>query len=73
LFRNAFLVASTIAAENGTADSCQRAPQEYLGKEIRLRVAAVTPVPDLTPMDSGFVWIEASTGRLQKEEGKILL
>jgi len=61
------------AAEKGTANFYQSAPQEYLGKEIRLRVASLTPVPELTAADQGFVWMEASTGRPQKEEGKILL
>jgi hypothetical protein len=61
------------AAEKGTANFYQSAPQEYLGKEIRLRVASLTPVPELTAADQGYVWMEASTGRPQKEEGKILL
>lgn len=62
-----------MAVEKGTANFYQSAPQEYLGKEIRLRVAAVTPVPDLTAADQGFVWMEAVTGRPAKEEGRILL
>jgi len=61
------------AAEKGTANFYQSAPQEYLGKEIRLRVSSLNPVPELTAADQGFVWMEASTGRPQKEEGKILL
>lgn len=61
------------AAEKGTANFYQSAPQEYLGKEIRLRVAVVTPVPELTAADQGFVWMEAVTGRPAKEEGRILL
>lgn len=61
------------AVEKGTANFYQSAPHEYLGKEIRLRVASLTPVPELTAVDAGFVWMEASTGRPQKEEGKILL
>jgi hypothetical protein len=61
------------AAEKGTANFYQSAPHEYLGKEIRLRVASLTPVPELTAADQGYVWMEASTGRPQKEEGKILL
>jgi len=61
------------AAEKGTANFYQSAPQEYLGKEIRLRVASLTPVPDLTAADQGYVWMEAATGRPQKEEGKIML
>lgn len=62
-----------LGAEKGTADFYQSAPHQYLGKEIRLRVASVTPVPELTAADKGFVWLEAATGRPQKEEGKILL
>lgn len=61
------------AAEKGTANFYQSAPQEYLGKEIRLRVISVSPVPELTVADKGFVWMEAVTGRPKKEEGKILL
>lgn len=61
------------AAEKGTANFYQSAPHEYLGKEIRLRVASLTPVPELTAADNGFVWMEATTGRPQKEEGRILL
>lgn len=61
------------AVEKGTADFYQSAPQDYLGKEIRLRVSSLTPVPELTAADQGFVWMEASTGRPQKEGGKILL
>lgn len=61
------------AAEKGTADFYQSAPHEYLGKEIRLRVTSLAPVAELTVADQGFVWMEASTGRPQKEEGKILL
>lgn len=61
------------AAEKGTANFYQSAPQEFLGKEIRLRVASLTPIPELTAADQGYVWMEASTGRPQKEEGKILL
>jgi len=62
-----------MATEKGTADYYQSAPHEYLGKEIRLRVASLTPVPDLTAADKGFVWMEAATGRPQKEGGRILL
>lgn len=61
------------AAEKGTADFYQSAPHEYLGKEIRLRVSSLSPVPELTAADPGYVWMEAATGRPQKEEGKILL
>ena len=61
------------AAEKGTANFYQSAPHEYLGKEVRLRVSSLSPVPELTAADSGFVWMEAATGRPQKEEGKILL
>ena len=61
------------AAEKGTANFYQSAPHEYLGKEIRLRVASLTPVPDLTATYKGFVWMEAATGRPQKEGGRILL
>lgn len=61
------------AAERGTADFYQSAPHEYLGKEIRLRVASLSPVPELTAADKGFVWMEAVTGRPHQEEGKILL
>lgn len=68
-----FSAYSLSAAEKGTANFYQSAPQEYLGKEIRLRVASLTPVPELTAADPGFVWMEALTGRPQKEEGKILL
>ena len=69
-----WLGASTLsAAEKGTANFFQSSPQEYLGKEIRLRVASLTPVPELTAADQGYVWMEASTGRPKKEEGKILL
>lgn len=64
---------SLVAAEKGTANFYQSAPHDYLGKEIRLRVVSLTPVPELTAADQGFVWMEASTGRPQKEEGKILL
>jgi len=66
-------VLSLEAAEKGTADFYQSAPHEYLGKEIRLRVSSLSPVPELTAADPGFVWMEAATGRPQKEEGKILL
>ena len=68
-----FLAWHCQAAEKGTANFYQSAPQEYLGKEIRLRVASLTPVPDLTAADQGYVWMEAATGRPQKEEGKIML
>ena len=68
-----FLAWHCQAAEKGTANFYQSAPQEYLGKEIRLRVASLTPVPDLTAADQGYVWMEAATGRPQKEGGKILL
>jgi len=61
------------AAEKGTANFYQSAPHEYLGKEIRLRVASLTPVPELTAADKAFVWMEAVTGRPNQEEGKILL
>lgn len=67
------LSAGLQAVEKGTANFYQSAPHEYLGKEIRLRVASLTPVPDLTAADKGFVWMEAATGRPQKEEGRILL
>jgi len=66
-------IAQLSAAEKGTANFYQSAPQEYLGKEIRLRVASLTPVPEYTALDQGFVWMEASTGRPKKEEGKIML
>jgi len=68
-----FFASPLIAAEKGTANFYQSAPQEYLGKEIRLRVSAVTPVPELTAVDQGFVWMEAVTGKPTKEEGRILL
>ncbi len=61
------------ATEKGTANFYQSAPHEYLGKEIRLRVASLSPVPELTAADQGFVWMEAVTGRPNQEEGKILL
>jgi hypothetical protein len=61
------------ASDKGTANFYQSAPQDYLGKEIRLRVASLTPVPEFTAVDPGYVWMEAVTGRPQKEEGKILL
>jgi len=73
LFFCCFYGGSVFAADKGTANFYQSAPQEYLGKEIRLRVAAVTPVPDLTAADPGFVWMEAVTGRPAKEEGRILI
>jgi hypothetical protein len=66
-------ICQTQAAEKGTANFYQSAPQDYLGKEIRLRVASLTPVPELTAVDPGYVWMEAVTGRPQKEEGNILL
>ena len=55
------------AAEKGTANFYQSAPHEYLGKEIRLRVASLTPVPELTAADKAFVWMEAVTGRPNQE------
>lgn len=61
------------AAEKGTADFYESAPHDYLGKEVRLRVSSLTPVPELTAADSGFVWMEAATGRPQNEGGRILL
>jgi len=33
----------------------------------------MVPIPDLTAMDKGFVWMEAVTGRPKNEEGRILL
>lgn len=68
-----FLVMSAGAAEKGTANFYQSAPREYLGKKIRLRIVSLAPIPELTAADQGYVWMEASTGRPQKEEGKILL
>ena len=62
-----------LASEKGTANFYQSAPHEYLGKEIRLRVVSVTPIPELTAADTEYVWMEATTGRPKKEEGKILL
>jgi len=66
-------VSTLSAADKGTANFYQSAPQQYLGKEIRLRVSSVTPIPELTAADRGYVWLEAATGRPQKEEGRILL
>lgn len=66
-------VSKLSAADKGTANFYQSAPQDYLGKEIRLRVSSVTPIPELTATDRGFVWLEAVTGRPQKDEGRILL
>ena len=61
------------AAENFTADFYQKATAQYLGKEIKLRIASVEPSDSLTQLDPDFVWMQASTGRPKKEEGKIFL
>jgi len=61
------------AADSFTADFYQEATAKYLGKEIKLRVASVEAHDSLTQLDPDFVWMQASTGRPKKEEGKIFL
>jgi hypothetical protein len=61
-------ICQTQAAEKGTANFYQSAPQDYLGKEIRLRVASLTPVPEFTAVDTGYVWMEAVGVELGHEE-----
>ena len=60
-------------AESLTANYYQTDPHSYLGKEVKLRVSEVVPVPKFTVVDPEFVWLEATTGYAKKEEGKILL
>lgn len=60
-------------ASKDTADYYHSSPQRFIGKEVPIRVVSLAPVPDLTAMDPGFVWFEASTGKPNNEEGKILL
>ncbi len=40
---------------------------------MKLRVVDVAPAPKFTAMDSEFAWMEATTGRPKKEEGKMFL
>lgn len=61
------------AAENFTADFYRTDTARYLGKEIKLRVASVEAQDSFTQLDPDFVWLQASTGRPKKEEGKIFL
>jgi len=61
------------AAESLTANYYQTDPHSYLGKEVKLRVSEVVPVPKFTVVDPEFVWLEATTGGGKKEEGKIFL
>ena len=60
-------------AESLTANYYQSDPHSFLGKEVKLRVSEVVPVPKFTVVDPEFVWLEATTGYAKKEEGKILL
>ena len=59
--------------ESGTANFYQNSPHDYVGKKIRLRVSSVSPAPELTASDPGFVWMEAVTGHPKKEQGSIFL
>jgi len=61
------------AAENFTADYYQSETSRYLGKQIKLRVASVEASSHLSQLDPDFVWLQATTGRPKKEEGKIFL
>ena len=61
------------AAENYTADFYRTDTTRYLGKDIRLRVASVEPEEAWAQLDPDFVWLQATTGRPKKEEGKIFL
>ncbi len=60
-------------AESLTANYYQTDPHSYLGKEVKLRVSELVPVPRFTVADPEFVWLEATTGYAKKEEGKIFL
>ena len=60
-------------AESLTANYYQTDPHSFLGKEVKLRVSEVVPVPKFTVVDPEFVWLEATTGHAKKEEGKIFL
>ncbi|NDI16976.1 MAG: hypothetical protein EBY83_03265 [Verrucomicrobia bacterium] len=60
-------------AESLTANYYQTDPHSYLGKEVKLRVSELVPVPRFTVADPEFVWLEATTGHAKKEEGKIFL
>ena len=66
-------VSAVWAAENFTADFYRENTARYLGKQIKLRVAAVEAEDSFTQLDPDFVWLQASTGRPKKEEGKIFL
>lgn len=66
-------VSAGSAAESFTADFYRADASRFLGKEIRLRVASVDPHDKLTELDPDFVWMQATTGRPKKEEGKIFL
>lgn len=73
IFSWLFGAGALVAADKWTANYYQSAPHEYLGKEVRLRIASLSPIPELTASDKGFVWMEAVTGKPPKEEGRILL
>jgi len=73
LFLACLGVSAGRAADNFTADFYQKAVAQYLGKEIKLRIASVEPSDPLTQLDPDFVWMQATTGRPKKEEGKIFL
>ena len=60
-------------AEKGTADFYQSSPEAYLEKPVSLRVVSLASLPELDGVDKGFIWVEANTGRPNKEEGRILL
>lgn len=62
-----------MAAEKGTADFYRNSAQDYLNQTVQLRVTKLNLVPELANTDAGFVWMEAVTGRPQKQEGKILI
>ena len=70
-----FLAAVSVgwSAENFTADYYRAEPARYTGKEIRLRVASVEGNERLSQLDPDFIWMQATTGRPKKEEGKIFL
>lgn len=75
---SALMVGGTGWANGGSNDpfSAERyysSPMKFVGEKIKVRVFKIEPRPNLTAMDLGYVWFQATTNREDNEASKIHL